>query len=79
VVAACQGWRFGLDIAVINGAIVFLREQFAVDLNRGAAALLSEGAALRWWDPGATGSGKKILILRRSCSRCRRLPRASRG
>jgi sugar porter (SP) family MFS transporter len=68
VVAALSGLLFGFDIAVINGAIVFLREQFSLsDFQTEVAA----GALLLGCAGGAAVAGtlsdrfgrKKILIL----------------
>ncbi|MEN6533248.1 MAG: MFS transporter, partial [Bryobacteraceae bacterium] len=67
VVAALSGLLFGFDIAVINGAIVFLREQFALsDFQTEVAA----GALLLGCAVGAAVAGvlsdrfgrKRILI-----------------
>jgi MFS transporter, SP family, arabinose:H+ symporter len=53
-VAACAGLLFGFDIAVINGAIVFLRDQFRLTdfQTEVAAASLLVGCVL-----GASGAG----------------------
>lgn len=67
-VAATSGLLFGYDIAVINGALLFLKEQFRLsELETGAAAssLLAgcvAGAALAGWLSDLLGR-KKVLFL----------------
>jgi SP family arabinose:H+ symporter-like MFS transporter len=67
-VAAISGLLFGFDIAVINGAIIFLRQQFhlsEVQTEAAASALLIGcvfGAAIAGWLSDRFGR-RRILIL----------------
>ena len=45
-VAAAAGLLFGFDIAVINGALVFLRTQFAMWSSRVSATLSGSVSAI---------------------------------
>ncbi|HZT33427.1 MAG TPA: sugar porter family MFS transporter [Bryobacteraceae bacterium] len=68
VVAATSGLLFGFDIAVINGAIIFLREQFhltEVQTEVAASSLLIGcvfGASLAGWMSDRFGR-RRILML----------------
>src|SRR5579885_895222 len=68
VVAATSGLLFGFDIAVINGAIIFLREQFhltEVQTEVAASSLLIGcvfGASLAGWMSDRFGR-RRLLML----------------
>jgi SP family arabinose:H+ symporter-like MFS transporter len=68
IVAATSGLLFGFDIAVINGAIIFLREQFSLtefQTEWAASSLLVgcvAGASIAGWLSDRYGR-RKILVL----------------
>ena len=67
LVAATSGLLFGFDIAVINGAIVFLKKQWALtefETELAASALLSgciAGAAVGGWF--SDRYGRRIVLM----------------